>query len=144
MEAGSAVVHVADTDAEIERCFPVMKQLRPHLAAGEFVPRVRSQARQGYRLAFLEEDEQVLAVAGFRIIENLSVGRVLYVDDLVTDEARRSEGHGRRLLDWLARWGRQRGCDKLDLDSGMQRVDAHRFYLAYGMTKHAYHFRIPL
>ena len=47
----------------------------------------------------MDAAESVLAVAGFRALENLSAGRVLYVDDLVTDEARRSAGHGAQLLD---------------------------------------------
>jgi GNAT superfamily N-acetyltransferase len=138
------MIQAASTDAQIQSCFPVMRQLRTHLVESEFVPRVRLQARGGYELAFLVDGERVVAVAGFRIIENLSAGRVLYVDDLVTDEAHRSAGHGKQLLDWLAERGRAAGCAKLDLDSGVQRVDAHRFYLANGMAKYAHHFRMEL
>jgi GNAT superfamily N-acetyltransferase len=78
------------------------------------------------------------------VIENLSAGRVLYVDDLVTDAERRSQGHGAALLGWLIDRARLEGCAKLDLDSGMQRKDAHRFYLSQGMTAYAHHFRFEL
>ena len=136
------MITIAATDQDILRCFPVMRQLRPHLVEAEFVARVRLQEHEGFRLALLEEDGAVRAVAGFRILENLSAGRVLYVDDLVTDESRRSAGFGRRFLEWLRERARAEGCDKLDLDSGVQRKDAHRFYLANGMSIFAYHFRM--
>ena len=134
----------ATTDAEIARCFPVMSQLRPHLREDGFVARVRLQQAEGYQLAFLEDAGEVVATAGFRFIENLSAGRVLYVDDLVTDGARRSKGYGAILLTWLADRARAAGCAKLDLDSGVQRTAAHRFYHSQGMTTFAHHFRMDL
>jgi GNAT superfamily N-acetyltransferase len=140
----TARIALAATDADIARCFPVMSQLRPHLAEADFVARIRLQEAETYRLVFLEDRGEVVAVAGYRITENLSAGRVLYVDDLVTDAGRRSEGHGARLLAWLADRARSEGCAKLDLDSGVWRTDAHRFYHAQGMTTFAHHFRLDL
>ena len=97
-------VGIAASDAEIEACFPVMVQLRPHLTAEEFVPRVRRMEGEGFQLVALCDDGVVRAVAGFRVYENLVTGRQMYVDDLVTDAATRSHGHGKVLIDWLADW----------------------------------------
>ena len=36
------------------------------------------------------------------------------------------------------------GCVRLRLDSGLQRLDAHRFYEANGMQKAGYHFNCQL
>lgn len=138
-------IALAETDAVIARCFPVMAQLRPHLAAADFVARVRRQQAQGFLLAFLTDDTgEIRAVAGYRYLHKLSSGSTLYVDDLVSDEASRSRGHGRQLLAWLADQARAHGCDLLDLDSGVQRRDAHRFYFRERLTISAYHFALPL
>jgi GNAT superfamily N-acetyltransferase len=139
-------ITVAHSDEDIGRCLPVMKQLRPHLSGSEseFVDRIRLQMSLGFRLAFLAEGGEVRAVAGFRTVENLSRGRMLYVDDLVTDEAHRSSGHGAKMLLWLADRAREDGCSELHLDSGVQRVDAHRFYLAHGMVISAHHFQMKV
>jgi GNAT superfamily N-acetyltransferase len=137
-------VLIAETDVAIARCFPVMSQLRPHLSDAEFVPRVRLQQREGYRLAYLESGGEIVATAGFRIMESLVAGRVLYVDDLVTDASRRSQGYGAELLTWLSEHARAAGCTQLELDSGVQRTDAHRFYHTQGMKTSAYHFRFEL
>jgi GNAT superfamily N-acetyltransferase len=69
---------------------------------------------------------------------------VLYVDDLVTDETIRSKGYGKQLLDWLIAEARRTGCQTFELDSGVQRFDAHRFYLTNRMIIAAHHFRLVL
>jgi GNAT superfamily N-acetyltransferase len=140
----SPVIRDASTDGEIARCYPVMRQLRPHLIEAEFVPTVRRQIAEGYLLAYLEDEGQVYAVAGYRITENLASGRFLYVDDLVTDAAARSRGYGARLLAWLEDRARAAGCQSLQLDSGVQRFDAHRFYHVQRMTIASHHFRMDL
>jgi GNAT superfamily N-acetyltransferase len=83
-------------------------------------------------------------VAGFRVGENLPDGRHLHVDDLVTDQAARSAGHGERLFRWLVEEARRNGCSALTLESGVQRFAAHRFYLRQRMEIRAHHFVLPL
>jgi GNAT superfamily N-acetyltransferase len=92
----------------------------------------------------LVDRERVVAVAGYRLGHNLAWGSYLYVDDLVTDAARRSEGHGEQMMDWLVATARAQGCDELHLDSAVQRFGAHRFYLRYGMDITSHHFQTAL
>lgn len=133
-------IHIATTDNEIRACYPVMCELRPHIEAERFLPRIRSQEASGYRLAFIQASEGPVAVAGFRIGENLAWGRFLYVDDLVTLPRHRSKGYGAKLLAWLKAHAAAEGCLQLHLDSGAQRKEAHRFYEREGMTLAGYHF----
>lgn len=133
-------IRIATTDADIAACYPVMRELRPHIAEDEFLARIRRQRDAGYALAFVQEGGDVVAVAGFRVGENLAWGRFLYVDDLVTLPALRSRGHGAALLAWLRARAAQEGCRQLHLDSGVQRKDALRFYQREGMTLASFHF----
>ncbi len=138
-------VALAEEPAAIARCHATMRELRPHWEdEAAFVAQVRRQQAQGYRLAFVQVDGEVRAVAGYRFIENLYDGKVLYVDDLVSRAADRSRGYGGRLIDWLAATAREAGCEKLTLDSGVQRFGAHRFYLRKGMDIVSHHFRMTL
>jgi len=137
-------VKLATSDAEIVRCFAVMHELRPHLIETAFVARVREQEKGGYFLAYVEDEGRVVSVAGSRVMENLFSGRLLYVDDLVSLASERSRGHGKVLFEWLSRYAREHGCDYLELDSGVQRFDAHRFYLTNRMAIAAHHFRLKL
>ena len=135
-----STVQIAETPAEISACYAVMAQLRPQYAQSEFMAQVQRQMNDGYRLASLSADGTVQAVAGFRLLENLAWGRFLYVDDLVTDQNSRSQGHGKTLLAWLTEHARHLGCAQLHLDSGAHRKDAHRFYLREGMENAGFHF----
>ncbi len=137
-------ITLAETDTDIARCFPVMSQLRPHLTADAFVARVRRMHASGYRLAFVDDEGTVRSVAGFRVMDLLFSGLTLYVDDLVTDAAARSRGYGDSLFDWLVAYARTGNCDHFSLDSGTQRVDAHRFYLRKRMKISSFHFALPL
>ena len=137
-------IALATSEADIARCFPVMLQLRPHLVESDFVARVRRMQQDGFALAFLETAGAVRAVAGYRYHDKLHSGRNLYVDDLVTDTGDRSRGYGGQLLAWLTDEARANGCVQLELDSGVQRFDAHRFYFRERMHVSAYHFVIPI
>ncbi|HXM75033.1 MAG TPA: GNAT family N-acetyltransferase [Chthoniobacterales bacterium] len=138
-------IAIATTSEEIGRCHPVMRELRTQFTDPEkFVERVQRQQRDGYLLAFLEAEGEVRAVAGYRFLESLFSGKFLYVDDLVTAARDRSLGFGGQLLDWLIEQAREHRCESLELDSGVQRFDAHRFYLVKRMNISSYHFRIKV
>lgn len=134
------VIALATTDEAIAACYPVMVELRPHLVAASFIDRIRRQMAHGYQLAAVWVDGAAVAVAGFRVSENLAWGRFLYVDDLVTRADRRSHGYGARLLAWLKEYAATAGCVQLHLDSGTWRKDAHRFYEREGMRLSSFHF----
>lgn len=129
------------TDEEIELTFPVMSQLRGHLDEREYLSTIRRmEATDGYRLAAYLEDELVRCAAGYRVCEFLAYGKILYVDDLVTDEAARSRDFGAKMIRWLSEEARKNGCGQLQLDSGVQRHGAHRFYFRENMKITSYHF----
>ena len=139
------MIEHAESDEEIAATFDVMRQLRPHLTRERYVPYVRDlMASDDFRLAFLADDGEVRAVAGYRLMNTLYCGRLLYVDDLVTDERVRSRGYGARMLDWLKEQGRQKGCAELQLISRVSREDAHRFYFRHGLGIECFHFRVKL
>ena len=131
---------IVDSDADIAACFSVMSELRTHLDERSFVGMVRGMQDDGYCLAYIEENDNVVATAGYRIHTNLFMGKNLYVDDLVTSENARSRGHGKAMIDWLRELARSEGCTHLHLDSGTQRHRAHRFYLREGMDIASFHF----
>jgi GNAT superfamily N-acetyltransferase len=131
---------IAETDDDISRCFAVIAELRPHLDENSFVSTVRGMEADGYQLVFIEEEDTVVAAAGYRIHTTLFMGKNLYVDDLVTSRNSRSKGHGKALIDWLRNVARESACTHLHLDSGTQRHRAHRFYLREGMDIASFHF----
>ena len=127
-------------DPWLIRAESVHRQLRPQLPA-DYGARMATVLKSGAKMLLAVEDERVLGVALWRLIENTYEGRRLYVDDLVTDAGDRSQGVGHQMLDWLEARAREEQCNVLALDSGVQRAEAHKFYFREGMQIAAYSFR---
>ena len=130
----------AVTDEEVTDCFDVMVELRPHLKRENFLHTVREMEKDGYQLAYIADNGQVVAAAGYRVATNLFMGRHLYVDDLVTAASARSQGYGKQMIDWLRNRALEAGCSYFHLDSGTHRGQAHKFYFKQGFTIASYHF----
>jgi GNAT superfamily N-acetyltransferase len=138
-------ISIAISSQAISDCFPVMLALRPHLQLADFVAQVqRQQYHTNYQLVYLQVDQVIQAVAGFRISESLAWGKFLYVDDLVSSSNSRSQGYGSELFNWLLDYARTENCHQLTLDSGVQRFAAHRFYLRQRMEITSHHFTLKL
>ena len=121
----------------------VHRQLRPQLPKA-YAEKMRRVFADGARMSVAVRGEEVVGVAVHRVHENTFDGLQMYVDDLVSDEAQRSSGIGRALLDHLQRLAREAGCAKFNLDSGTQRQQAHKFYFREGMVVTSFHFaKVP-
>lgn len=122
-------------------CVPVMRVLRPHLEADDVavVDRIRRQMAQGYRLLAIFDGTTVVALAGFRLQENLVFGRFLYVDDVVVDPDARRQGHAESLLDAVREIAVASGQDVLALDTALSNTGAQRVYHRCGYETVAYH-----
>ncbi len=138
-------IKLAETDAEIAHLFPVIHELRPHLKdAEEFLARVHRQEKQGYRLIYVEDAGVPVAAAGYRFVDYLFAGRSLYVDDLICLESYRGKGFAEALMRWMEDLARKEGCETFHLDSGTQRLRAHRFYSRRGLSIASFHFQKKL
>lgn len=134
-----------ETEAAVAACFELMRQLRPHLGCEqEFIARWRRQTAAGYRLLALWREAKPVALAGFRVQDNLMHGPHFYVDDLVTDAASRGSGLGRILMDRLKAEGQALGCVKLVLDTALTNTLGHRFYYRQGLLATALRFSMVL
>ncbi len=139
-------IQLVSQESEIAALTTVMSALRPQYAEAELTAAMTQQWTQhNYQLLYaMDDSQQVLAVAGFVIGHKLAWGKHLYVDDLVTLPTSRSTGVGAAMLEWLKDYARLQGCEQLHLDSGVQRFDAHRFYLRHGMHIASHHFSLSL
>lgn len=134
------IIDLAAGDHRWDLALPVLQELRPHLTRESLEQVLREGAPQGLRFTAVFSDGRCLAVAGWRVVANTSALRKLYVDDLSTTSTARSTGVGAALLEELRGKARAQGCHVLDLDSGVQRHDAHRFYLRERMEITSHHF----
>lgn len=135
-------IRIASSDQDLLSLAPVLLQLRPQYNTESLISQIKKQQPDGYQVAIVEMHNTVACVAGFVMNEKLAWGKCLYVDDLVTSETMRSRGAGKAMIAWLKHYAREQVCRELHLDSGMHRIDAHRFYDREGFDRSSLHFSI--
>ncbi|WP_227356144.1 GNAT family N-acetyltransferase [Haladaptatus salinisoli] len=137
-------IRQAETAEERQEAFPILQELRSHLTEDSFDDLYAEMVEEGYRLFVGYEEGDPIAVVGVTISTNFYLRRHAYVYDLVTTESRRSEGFGEQLLSFVHDWAQQQGCAAVELESGLWRDDAHRFYENLGYEKYCYSFKYDL
>ncbi|PTX03480.1 GNAT family N-acetyltransferase [Pararhodobacter aggregans] len=119
---------------------PLLRVLRATLDDATFALRLERAEAQGYRVLAALDGSAMVGALGYRLSDDLTWGRTLYVDDLVVAPDRRSSGIGRALLAEARAQAATSNCDHLRLCSGLSRIDAHRFYEANGLQRFSLQF----
>ena len=90
---------------------------------------VRALASERSTIFVSEADGRLTGLCSAYVeLDSVRFGTRCWVEDLVVDPALRSRGTGKALLDAAKDWAGGRGATHLELDSGVERTDAHRFY----------------
>ncbi|HMT29947.1 MAG TPA: GNAT family N-acetyltransferase [Bacteroidia bacterium] len=137
-------VQIADSDEKILKCRKALLDLRPHINEDEFPDIIRRMIKDGYCLIYVEDNNEAASVAGFFTGYKLHRGNYLYIDDLNTLPTFRKMGYAEILMKWIVNYAKQNNVDQIHLDSGVQRFDAHRFYLKQGFDITSHHFAMKV
>jgi GNAT superfamily N-acetyltransferase len=105
-------------------------------------PRI-SEAVSAPRAAILVAEEEGALIAfctAYLELNSVRFGQRCWVEDFAVDPEQRSKGVGSALLTAVRDWARNAGATHLELDSGLARVDAHRFYEREAGARQSYTF----
>ncbi|MDV7412720.1 GNAT family N-acetyltransferase [Acinetobacter baumannii] len=88
------------------------------------------------------DDLKVYGVLSLYFIPQIALqGDFAKICYLCVDEKMRSKAVGHLLVQEAERLAKQRGCDRMELHSGIQRPLAHQFYLREGYVEAPKYFR---
>ncbi len=108
--------------------FSLISQLRTDLSENEYQDSFKTMLAEGYQMIALVEGNSIKALAGFTIKTNFYNKKHLFLYDLVTDSEARSKGYGNKMMKHLEGIASDNACKYVALESGLVRLDAHRFY----------------
>lgn len=132
-------IFTVNSKNDLERCYPIMKELRPHLSFEDYISTYNdSHAADGYEIVAIEDQGQILAVMGYRFLSDYVRGKHVYVDDLVSTEKARSQGLGAELLKFAEEIAKTNNCKSLRLCTGIENDRGIKFYDRNGWTKRSY------
>ena len=127
MLIATTIIRITERAALI-KSFEIMKELRTDLTLESYLELYEVMEQEGYELYALYNDTEIQALAGVAIKTNFYNKKHLWVYDLVTRSASRSSGYGKELMQFLTDYALENNCVYIALESGLQRLDAHRFY----------------
>lgn len=88
--------------------------------------------------------DTMVGMSGYWILNRFCYGRYLYVDHFIVDGGGRGRGLGRRMWEALERIARERGCERMVLDTFVTNSVAQRFWMNQGCRIVGLHFGKPL
>lgn len=114
---------------ELQLCFQVLQELRTHLTYESFLQiYAEAHKHEGYQIITAKKNKNIIGLMGFRILHDFVHGKHLYIDDLVSTHAERSNGVGSALLQHAEKIAMQQGCTGLRLCTGVENELGKKFY----------------
>ncbi len=97
----------------------------------------------GYSLLVAEENGEVIGTTVLAILPGMAHGTNPFavIEYVVVDEKKRSQGVGKKLMDYCKDVAKNAGCYKIMLTSDKRRKRAHKFYQSVGFAASAEGFR---
>jgi GNAT superfamily N-acetyltransferase len=126
------------------RDFDAVTELLEKLGRKEVTDSTRDRCREIYaaqvsdpavdHLVAVDDDGEVVGFCSLHFRKRLNYTTPeAWVPDLIVSETVRRKGIGKALLEHAENRAIERGCWALSLESAYHRVEAHRFYAAFGM-----------
>lgn len=128
------------TELEIQKCWEVISLLRPHLDKNNWLEIILEMMKnEKYSIATIEDNDKFVAFAGYRIMNSLHSGHIIYIDDLCTLESHRGKGLATQLLDYVEDVSRKMNLDAVVLDTDFHNHTAQKIYFKSGFKLVAVH-----
>lgn len=125
----------------LERIVELGRQLHPQLSAETLRDRQRRMFElPNYRCFGLFVGDELVGISSGWITIRYYSGRQLEVDNVVIDDAYRSQGLGQSFFAYLESWAKNDGCRSLELNTYTGNRRSHKFYYGRGYEIFGFHF----
>ena len=123
-------IKTAQTQSDLENMYPLLVELRPHLTYENFLDSYNNAHKNDqYELVGFYEDDNLIALIGYRVLYDFVRGRHLYIDDLITSVTVRSKGLGAKVLEFAEEKAHELNCTGgLRLCVGLENTRGIKFY----------------
>ena len=120
------------TDTEIKDSFKIMSQIYQDLGEYDYVTHVLNAITDGYKLAAVYKNKEIIAVVGITVGDNMQYGKVVRVEDFMICRKNRGIGAGKMLLKWVDWQALKFKTDIILSNLGSERKESHKIFLREG------------
>jgi GNAT superfamily N-acetyltransferase len=122
------------------RIAPMIQWLEPALSLELIQTRLSEMFLGNYQCLGAFNADELIGIAGISTRTHTFSGLVMYVENVVLNEAARGRGVGERLMAHVEELARDLGCLKITLDAYQKNHRARAFYERIGFDPRGVHF----
>ncbi len=102
-----------ETNNDLEKVLNFIKKVSNSVDNKQLEYWIKGQRNAGYEIGFMEHENEIAVLAGFRIIESLQRGKSLMVLDMFTDSKFHYTGLEQKLISELKTFATETDCSKI-------------------------------
>lgn len=129
------------TPQEMMMAFPLISQYYENFSEKSFFEQiVEMKELNDFCMIIAKQNNQIVAVAGYWILNMLYSGRYIQISNFIVDNNHRNQGIGKKFLRYLEKFARNLDCKKFILDSYTENKKSHNLYFKENFYIRGFHF----
>lgn len=102
--------------------------------------RFEEMKHQNYECAVIFDEEELVGVTGLWFCTRHYIGKSVELDHVYIKPECRGKGLGKRFMDWICNYVKNKGYKSMELNTYVQNYPSHKFYYNEGYEILGYHF----
>jgi len=135
------VIKDLNTIKEMEGAFPLVAQMYDKMSFETYKSYIQEMIdTNDFKMVGAYLDGKMVGVSGYWVFLMLYCGRYLQASNLIVDKNLRSQGIGKKILNYLESKARELNCHKIVLDSYVENKRSHPLYFREGFYIRGFHY----
>lgn len=140
MKDNAITIRIIGND-EILTIVPLLQKLENFSIPEELIrERLPEMVTQNYECAGVYDAEKLIGICGLCFQTRHYAGRTIETEHVIIDEAYRNRGLGKRLMEFVYNYAREKSCNWVELNSYVNNFPSHKFYYNEGFVGKGFHF----
>lgn len=126
---------------EIFSIIPLMQKLGNYKVSETLLKeRLQEMAQQNYECLGVFDAEKLIGICGLWFQTRHYAGRSVEMDHVIIDDAYRSHGIGKMMVEYICDYAKKKSCNWIELNSYVHNFPSHKFFYNQGFVAKGYHF----
>lgn len=125
----------------IHSILPLLQQLNEQLETAIILERLDEMVLRGYECLGVYDNEKLIGICGIWILTKIYVGRHVEPDNVTIHPDYRNKGIGEKMMEWVDKYAKSKGCIASELNAYVRNNNGHRFWMNQGYKILGFHFQ---
>jgi hypothetical protein len=129
------------SSSEIFSIIPLLQKLGKNSVPEPLLKeRLLEMTQQNYECLGVFDAENLIGICGVWFQTRHYAGRSIEIDHIIIDDAYRSHGIGKMIVEFVSNYAKKKSCNWIELNSYVHNFPSHKFFYNQGFVAKGYHF----